>query len=292
MLFAEASMIDINARIGAALSRIREERPLIHHITNAVVMNDTANVTLHLGALPVMAWAAEEVAEMVDQADALLLNLGTPTPSRVDSMLIAGQRANERSVPVIFDPVGAGATTLRIESSLRLLDELDVAVLRGNAGEIAALNAAWSRSELPPGFRAGWVKGVESVAETDHPAALAQAMARKTESTVAITGPRDVVSDGHRVVHIDNGHRLLTAITGTGGMATTAVAVFAAVESDALVAASGGLAAFAVAAEQAGREAKGPASFKVALFDQIYSLTPERLVDTARITFAEPSDGR
>ena len=285
-------MIDINARIGVALSRIREERPLIHHITNSVVMNDTANVTLHLGALPVMAWAAEEVAEMVDQADALLLNLGTPTPSRVDSMLIAGRRANERSIPVVFDPVGAGATTLRIESSLRLLDQLDVAVLRGNEGEIAALSAVWGLSEASPAPRARWVRGVESVVDTGHPAALARAMACKTGATVAITGPRDVVSDGHRVVHIDNGHRLLTAITGTGGMATTAVAVFAAVEDDLVVAAAGGLAAFAVAAEQAAPKAEGPASFKVALFDQIYSLTPERLVDSARITFAEPSDGR
>ena len=284
-------MIDINARIGAVLSRIREERPLIHHITNSVVMNDTANVTLHLGALPVMAWAAEEVAEMVAQADALLLNLGTPTPSRVESMLIAGRRANGRSIPVVFDPVGVGATTLRLESSLRLLNELDVAVLRGNEGEIAALNAAWGRSEHPSEPPAGWVKGVESVVETHHPAALARSMARKTGATVAITGARDVVSDGYRVVYIDNGHHLLTTITGTGGMATTAAAVFAAVESDALVAASGGLAAFALAAEQAAPKAQGPASFKVALFDQIYALTPERLIDGSRITFAEPSDG-
>lgn len=274
-------MNDINARVSQALSRIREERPLVHHITNLVVMNDTADVTLHLGALPVMAYAREEVAQMVSQADALLLNLSTPTPDRVESMVIAGRRANEQEIPIVFDPVGAGATALRTESSLRLLEDLSIAVVRGNAGEIASLSEA---SGLPGG---GAVRGVESARGGDDPAAVAREMAGKYGTAVAITGERDIVSDAERILQVDNGHRWLTTITGTGGMTTTAIAAFAAVEKDRLVAAVGGLASLGVSAEQAAQEAEGPASLKVALFDRIYGLTPEQLAKRARITGVE-----
>lgn len=279
-------MNEIKARIGLALSRIREERPLIHHMTNLVVMNDTANVTLHLGALPVMAYAAEEVAEMVDQADALLLNLGTPTPARIDSMAIAGHRANDRGIPIVLDPVGAGATTLRTEGSLRLVEELEIFVVRGNGGEIATLGAASGVSKAWGLRGSGKVRGVESVTGGADAAALARAMARRYGPAFAITGKRDVVSDGERILRVDNGHRWLTRITGTGGMATTAIAAFAAVETDRLVAAVGGLVCLGVAAELAAAEVAGPGSFKVALFDQIYRLTAEQLAESARVANA------
>ena len=280
-------MTEIHARIGEALMRVRNERPLIHHITNLVVMNDTANVTLLLGALPVMGHACEEVGELVAQADALLLNLGTPTRARLESMLIAGRKANARGIPVVLDPVGAGATQFRTESCLRLLSEVEVAILRGNAGEIASLSTAsgLSESAVPRGRR--MVKGVESVAEAQDVALLARATARALAQTVAITGPRDIVSDGQRILRIDNGHPLLTTITGTGGMATTAVAAFAAVEDDYVVAAAGGLACLGVAARLAAGEARGPASFKVALFDRIHSLTSEQLAADAHISACE-----
>ncbi len=265
-------MDDVNQRVAQALSRIREERPLIHHITNFVVMNDVANVTLHVGALPVMAHAVEEVAEMTRMAGALVLNLGTPTPARIDAMRIAGRQANALGIPVVLDPVGAGATRLRTETALRLLEELKIAVVRGNAGEIGTLSRA-----------GGAVRGVESVQAVADPPAVAQAMAREHGTVVAITGERDVVADGQRILAVDNGHRWLTTITGSGCMATAVVGAFAAVESDYLMAAAGGLACFALAAELAAAEANGPASFKVALFDHLYHLTPEQLAEGARI---------
>ncbi len=265
-------MAEINQRIAEALSRIREQKPLIHHITNLVVMNDTANVTLHVGALPVMAHAAEEVAEMVSLAGALVLNPGTLTPSWVESMLIAGRQANELDVPIVLDPVGAGATRLRTQTNLRLLDELRIAVVRGNSGEIGALSGI-----------GGVVKGVESVEGVANPAEVARAMARERGTVVAITGRRDVISDGERVLGVDNGHEWLTTITGTGCMATTMIAAFAAVERDYLVAAAGGLACFGLAAELAAEKARGPASFKVALFDHIHNLTPEELATGAHV---------
>ena len=124
---------------GATLRRLREQKPLVHQITNYVVMNETANATLALGALPVMAHAREEVEEMAALAGALVLNIGTLSPHWVDAMLAAGRAANERGVPVVLDPVGAGATRYRTETAKRILDEVDVTVLRGNAGEVATL---------------------------------------------------------------------------------------------------------------------------------------------------------
>jgi len=265
-------MSDINNRIAKALFRIREEKPLIHHITNLVVMNDTANVTLHVGALPVMAHAAEEVAEMTSLAGALVLNPGTLTPSWVESMLIAGRQANQQGIPIVLDPVGAGATRLRTQTNLRLLDELRIAVVRGNSGEIGALSGA-----------GGVVKGVESLEGVADPASVAKGMAQRWGTVVAITGRRDIVSDGERVLGVDNGHEWLKTNTGTGCMATTVIAAFAAVERDYLVAAAGGLACFGLAAELAAEKAQGPASFKVALFDQIYNLTPDELAKGARV---------
>lgn len=266
-------MSELANRVAAILGRVRAEKPLIHHITNLVVMNDTANVTLHVGALPVMAHAAEEVAEMVTMAGALVLNPGTLTSDWVTSMLIAGRQANARGVPVVLDPVGAGATTLRTQTNLKLLDELQVAVLRGNSGEIGALSGA-----------GGVVKGVESVEGVRDPLAVARGLARERSLVVAITGPRDIIADGERAVAVDNGHPWLATLTGTGCMATTMVAAFAAVERDYLLATAGALAAFGLAAELAAAHAHGPASFKVALFDHLYHLTPEQLAAGARIT--------
>jgi hydroxyethylthiazole kinase len=246
--------------------RIRQKRPLIHHITNFVVMNDTANVTLGLGALPVMAHAREEAAEMVAAAGALVLNQGTLTREWIESMRIAGKRAGELNVPIIFDPVGAGATRLRTETARRLLTELRVSVVRGNPAEIGALAGAGGR-----------IKGVESLEDLRDPIRVAQDLARKHRTVVAITGKRDILSDGTRIIGVDNGHPLLKTITGSGCMATAVIAAFCAVEQDYLTAAAAGLAYYGLAAELAARQAKGPGSFRSALLDWIYRLTPAQV---------------
>lgn len=248
------------------LERIRSQHPLIHHITNLVVMNDTANVTLHVGALPVMAHAKEEVAEMVSAAGALVLNPGTLTPGWVESMLVAGRRANDQGIPIVLDPVGAGATQLRTESANRLLDELEITIVRGNLGEVSTLAGL-----------GGQVKGVESVAGGATPLEVARALAERRQVTVAITGERDVIVSGERALGVDNGHPWLTTITGSGCMATTMVAAFAAVEADPLLASAAGLACFGLAAELAAEKAQGPGSFKVALMDTLYDLTPGQI---------------
>jgi hydroxyethylthiazole kinase len=264
---------EFGKKAGEILERIRADRPLVHHITNLVVMNDTANVTLHVGALPVMAHAPEEVAEMGNLAGALVLNIGTLTKEWIDSMLIAGHRANERGIPIVLDPVGAGATKLRTESSLRLLNELRITVLRGNAGEIGVVAGA-----------GGEVKGVESVRGLEDPISVAKELARRYRITVAITGVRDFLSDGERVLGVDNGHSWLSTTTGTGCMSTAMIGAFCAGEKDALLAAASALACYGLAAEMAAKEVRGPASFKVALLDHLYNMTPRRLAAGAKIS--------
>lgn len=267
---------EFGATAAELLTRIREKHPLLHHITNLVVMNDTANATLAIGALPVMAHAKEEVAEMVGAAGALVLNPGTLTPEWVEAMVIAGKRANELNVPIVYDPVGVGATRLRNETGQRFLDELRLAVVRGNSGEVGALAGA-----------GGVVKGVESVEGVKDPVSVAKNLARKYNTVVAITGKRDIISDGTRVMGVDNGHVMLKTITGTGCMATTMVAAFCAVEQDYLVAATAALACYGLAAQSAARRAKGPGSFRAALLDAIYHLTPAQVKTGVKVVSIE-----
>jgi hydroxyethylthiazole kinase len=259
---------------GTTLRTLRERRPLVHQITNYVVMNETANATLALGALPVMAHAREEVEEMVALAGALVLNIGTLSPHWVDAMLAAGKAANARGTPVVLDPVGAGATSYRTETARRILDEVDVTVLRGNAGEVATLVGAEAE-----------VRGVESIGVGGEPAELARAAAAARGVVASVTGPVDHVSDGETVLVVANGHELLAVVTGTGCMSSALTGCFlAAKPDDPLAAAAEALAAFGVAAEDAARDARGPGSFHVNLYDALAALDPGTLDERARIT--------
>jgi hydroxyethylthiazole kinase len=263
----------MTASPGTTLRMVREGKPLVHQITNYVVMNETANVTLALGALPVMAHAREEVEEMVALAGALVLNIGTLSPHWVDAMLAAGKAANARGVPVVLDPVGAGATSYRTDTARRILDEVKVAVLRGNQGEVATLVGVEAE-----------VRGVESIEVGGDPADLARAAARNLGVVASVTGRVDHVSDGASVLSIANGHELLTTVTGTGCMSSAITGCFLAVKREApLEAAAEALAAFGVAAENAARDARGPGSFHVGLYDALAALEPETLDTQAKI---------
>jgi hydroxyethylthiazole kinase len=253
---------------------LRDAKPLIHQITNYVVMNETANATLALGALPVMAHAQEEVEEMAAIAGALVLNIGTLSPHWVDAMLLAGRVANERGIPVVLDPVGAGATTYRTETAKRILDEVDITVLRGNAGEVATLVGVDAE-----------VRGVESIATGGDPADLARQAGRQLGLVASVTGVVDHVSDGETVLAIENGHPLMATITGTGCMSSALTGCFLAVNRDApLDAAAEALVAFGVAGEDAAQGANGPGSFHVGLYDALAALDPNTLDGRARIS--------
>ena len=259
---------------GATLRTIRETKPLVHQITNYVVMNETANATLALGALPVMAHAIEEVEEMVGLASALVLNIGTLSSPWVESMLRAGKAASARGIPVVLDPVGAGATRFRTDTALRLLDVVDVTVLRGNQGEIAILAGVDAE-----------VRGVESMATGLEPAALARGAARQLGVVASVTGPIDHVSDGERTLDVANGDPLLATVTGTGCISSALTGCFlAAKPEEPLEAAAEALAALGVAAENAAAGADGPGTFHARLYDALAALDPDTLDERTRIT--------
>jgi hydroxyethylthiazole kinase len=257
----EIEKLQASASLAPLLTRVRAQHPLIHHITNMVVMNDTANLTLAIGASPVMAHALEEVEEMVNLASVLLLNIGTLVPEQIEAMLRAGRRANERGIPIVLDPVGVGATTLRTQSALSLLEELRVSAIRGNASEIGTLVGV-----------AAETRGVDSVSLSEDREVVARRAARAFQCSVAITGVRDVISDGERVALVENGHSLLAAITGSGCMSTTMVAAFLAVDADAWLATTAALAAFGLAGEHAALKASGPGTFRSHLLDTVAAL--------------------
>jgi hydroxyethylthiazole kinase len=259
---------------GQTLRELRERKPLVHQIANYVVMNETANATLSLGALPVMAHAREEVEEMVGLAGALVINIGTLSPHWVDAMVSAGRAANAGGVPVVLDPVGAGATRYRTDTARRILDEVKVSVLRGNRGEVATLVGVEAE-----------VRGVESIGVGGEPADLARAAAANLGLVASVTGAIDHVSDGERVLAVANGHELLAAVSGTGCMSSAITGCFLAAKPDApLEASAEALAAFGVAGEDAARAANGPGSFHVGLYDALAALDPETLDTRARIT--------
>jgi hydroxyethylthiazole kinase len=259
---------------GATLKVLRERKPLVHQVTNYVVMNETANATLALGALPVMAHAREEVEEMVGLAGALVLNIGTLSPHWVEAMIAAGKAANAAGIPVVLDPVGAGATRYRTDTTKRILAELDVTVLRGNQGEVATLVGV-----------AAEVRGVESIGAGDDPAELAWLAGQSLGLVASVTGVADHVSDGERVLAVANGHELLASVTGTGCMSSAITGCFLAVKREQpLEAAAEALAAFGVAGEDAAHDAKGPGSFHVNLYDALAALDPATLDGRARIS--------
>jgi hydroxyethylthiazole kinase len=254
------------------LRRLRERKPLVHQITNYVVMNETANATLALGALPVMAHAPEEVEEMVGLAGALVLNIGTLSSHWIEAMLAAGGAANASDVPVVLDPVGAGATRYRTETAKRILEAVDVAVLRGNAGEVATLLGLEAE-----------VRGVESIGAGGDSADLAREAARALDVVASVTGAVDHVSDGDSVVAIANGDPMFSAVTGTGCMATAVTGCFLTVAESPLQAAAEALVAFGVAGEDAARDAAGPGSFHMGLYDALAALDPATLDARAKV---------
>ncbi len=256
---------------GDILEKVRAEKPLVHHITNIVVANDNANCMLAVGALPVMAYAPEEVEEMVAQAQALVVNLGTLTGEVVKSAILAAKKAEMLKIPVILDPVGAGATSFRTRSALQVLEAAKVSVLRGNRAEIASLL----------GMQA-LVRGVESGKVEEEPQVIAEKANLRFGAVVAVTGEVDWVSDGKRIVRVFNGHPLLTRVTGTGCMVTSLCGAFCAVEEDFLMASAVALSFLGVCAEIAVPFSSGPASFKNRLFDMMYKLDKDTFDRLAR----------
>jgi hydroxyethylthiazole kinase len=250
------------------LEKVRAKNPLVHNITNVVVTNFTANGLLSLGASPVMAYAAEEAADMAKISRALVLNIGTLNPATIDSMILAGKTANEHNIPVIFDPVGAGATPYRTETAQKIMRELNVSIMRGNSSEIAnVLGESWE------------MKGVDAGKANGDVVTLAVNSAKKLNTVVVITGKDDVVSDGTNTYLLSNGHPIMTKVTGTGCLLSSIIGAFAGVEKDLLVASVAAVSFYGVAAEKAAEKCaeQGPGSFQIEFLNQLARVTSEDL---------------
>jgi hydroxyethylthiazole kinase len=253
-------------------ARITQQKPLIHHITNWVTIYDCANITRCFGALPVMAHAREEVAEMAAVAGALVLNIGTLTNELIESMIIAGAAANKKGIPVVLDAVGVGATGMRTQKTLELLDRLEINILKGNYGEIGVLAGANAK-----------VKGVESISLDGQPDEIAGTLARKLGNTVVMTGETDIISDGQTSYSVGNGDEMMGSIVGTGCMASSVIASFAAVEKNQLNASTAALAAYGIAGELAAKNPCGPGTYKERFYDMAYGLRDADLNGMAKI---------
>jgi hydroxyethylthiazole kinase len=247
-------------KLATLLERVRERNPLVHNITNVVVTNFTANGLLAIGASPVMAYAMEEVAEMVSHASSLVVNIGTLNAQTVEAIILAGKAANKLEVPVIFDPVGAGATSYRTETAQRIMREVKVSIIRGNAAEIAnVIGESWE------------IKGVDAGTTNGNIIDLAITAAKKLKTLVVITGKEDVVTDGTSTYLVGNGHPLLTRVTGTGCLLTSVIGAFTGVEKDLVLASVAALTFYGIAAEKAAIQTAeyGPGSFQIEFLNQL-----------------------
>ncbi len=261
--------------LAACLLHVRETCPLVHHITNYVTVNDCANMTLAVGASPVMADDPAEVADMCGIAQALVLNIGTLNSRTVEAMLAAGRAANARGIPVILDPVGCGATPLRKETVRNILAEVKIAVIRGNISEIAAVSGENAHT-----------KGVDAAAEDADAdiAALARSVSDTHHCVTAVSGAVDMVTDGHRVAAVRNGCPRMSRITGTGCMETSVLGAFCGANPGNLwQAASAGMIFMGLCGDIAEKTAGsvGLGSFRNALLDAAGHMTPDMLAEGA-----------
>lgn len=241
------------------LSKMREKSPLVHCITNLVVMQVNANVLLASGASPLMAHAQEEMTDIIKIINALVINIGTLDALTIASMNVAGDFANKLQKPIVLDPVGAGASRLRTETALSLMKCIKPVVVRGNASEIMAL-----AGEL------GETKGVDSTKSSDEAIKEAKFIAKQFRTVVSVSGEVDMITDGNTTIEVTGGHKLMTLVTGIGCSATALTGACLAVAKTPLIGAVAAMALFASAGEKAAKKSQGPGSFLSLFLDELY----------------------
>jgi len=256
----------------SALQSLRAKSPVVHSITNYVVMNNTANALLALGASPVMAHAQEEMVEMVGIASALVINIGTLSQEWIKAMFLAAEAARKRGIPIVLDPVGAGATSYRTRTVRELLAVARPTILRGNASEIMATCGDLAQT-----------KGVDST-ETSHSAlAAAQSLHQSYGSVVSISGETDYLVGEGRCLRVHNGHAMMPRVTGLGCTASALSGAFAAVTPDPLLAAAQAMAVMGIAGEMAAEKADGPGTLQLHFLDALYRMDEAEITRRIRV---------
>lgn len=253
------------------LELIRKKSPLVHNITNFVVMNNTANALLSLGASPVMAHAIEEVADMTTIASALVINIGTLSEHWIEAMKVAIQTAKLKEIPIIIDPVGAGATSYRTKTVKELFSIAKPSVIRGNASEIMALIDANIQT-----------KGVDSNHSSANALIAAESLAIQHRCVVSVSGETDIITDGDRTIFVENGDTMMPKVTGLGCTATALTGAFCAVNNDYLEASANAMAVMGICGELARKISQGPASLQMNFIDKLYSLKAEDITKNLR----------
>lgn len=258
--------------IWSTVQAVREKAPIVHSITNYVVMNNTANALLAIGASPVMAHAEEEMEEMVGIASALVINIGTLSPAWVRAMFRAAEAARKRKIPIVLDPVGAGATSYRTRTARELIRAVPPEIIRGNGSEIMALVEEDAKT-----------KGVDSTASSDDAAAIGRILHKQCGAVVCISGEADYTIGPAGVIRTRNGHILMTRVTGLGCTASALCGAFAAVTTEPALAAAEAMAVIGIAGEIAFARSEGPGTLQLHLLDALYRLGADDIERMLRI---------
>lgn len=241
---------------------IRKNAPLVHNITNYVVMNTTANALLAIGASPVMAHAVNEVEDMAGIAGSLVINIGTLSDNWIKAMSMAAEVAAQRQIPIVIDPVGVGATKYRTQTVRDLIQAASPAIIRGNGSEIMAL----CDQDVV-------TKGVDSTSASDQAIDAANMLSRNFNCTVCVSGEIDYIVSGNQVIEIKNGDAIMPYVTGLGCTATAICGAFAAVNTSTVLAAAHAMAVMGIAGEVAAGVSKGPGSFQMNFLDALYRIS-------------------
>jgi hydroxyethylthiazole kinase len=275
--------MEASKKISELLCSLRLKSPLVHHITNYVTVNDCANITLAIGASPVMADDINEVKDMVSLASSLVINIGTLNSRTVEAMLEAGKRANELDIPVILDPVGAGATPYRTEIANKILKEVKLSAIRGNLSEIKTLYGAKS---VTKGVDASETmeEGNNVLSEAKN---IAMDFAKSLNTVVAITGATDIITDGNTLYTVENGHSMMSKVTGTGCMCSSLIGSYLGSGRDNLLAVLAGIVTMGIAGEIAyerlNREYEGTGTLKVNILDAVFNISEEIIIKRSKI---------
>jgi len=260
------------ASIFKDVEAIRKNAPLVHNITNYVVMNTTANALLAIGASPVMAHALPEVEDMAAIAGALVINIGTLSDAWIESMFKAAQKATSRNIPIVLDPVGVGATQYRTRTARELIRAAAPSIIRGNGSEIMALCEEGQTT-----------RGVDSTSGSDQAVEAAQALSRDLNCVVCVTGAIDYIVSQKDMVQVKNGHPMMPRVTGLGCTATAICGAFAAVNPDYGRAAAHAMAVMGIAGEMAAKHAPGPGTLQVNFIDSLYRLSETDITERFKI---------
>lgn len=273
--------MEINEKLNRILLQVKEKTPLVHHITNYVTVNDCANIVLALGGSPVMADDEAEVEEMVSIASTLVINIGTLNSRTINSMMLAGKKANELNIPVMLDPVGVGATSLRTKTAKLLLENIHFDVIRGNLSEIKVLAGLSSKTR-------GVDVDIEEKDEIEGRKKLGEELSKKLNSVIAITGKVDSISYNDKTYLIYNGHPMLSQVTGTGCMCSSLIGAFLGTGEDKHIATVLGVLTMGISGERAYKAVTdkdlGTGSFRTAIIDSVSNITPEIIYEYAKIT--------